>query len=137
MQVCQPKKVEREPYTGPVIVIPSSKWTSSGMGVENLKLEHVYFVKTIGPVFYSNSTMAACASIDVLQSLFILRTDGEKAVFSPVQIEGIWGTHILGGANVHIKAFGSTPIPHQSKTSIEGIWGQYPLSMLGRTLKGV
>ena len=24
-QVCQPQKVEREPYTGPVIEIPSSK----------------------------------------------------------------------------------------------------------------
>ena len=43
--------------------------------------------------------------------------------------------HILGGASVHIKAIGSTPIPHQSKTSSEGIWGQYLLSMLGRTLK--
>ena len=25
VQVCQPQKVEREPYTGPVIEIPSSK----------------------------------------------------------------------------------------------------------------
>ena len=40
------------------------------MGVELLKLEHVYFVKIIGPVFYSDSIMPACASIDVLQSLF-------------------------------------------------------------------
>ena len=28
--------------------------------------------------------------------------------------------HILGGASAHIKAVGSTPIPHQSKTS----WGE-------------
>ena len=59
-----------------------------------------------------------------------------KTVFSPVWIKGIilW-MHILGGANVHIKAIGSTPIPHQSKTNTEGIWGQYLLSMLGRTLQ--
>ena len=40
----------------------------------------------------------------------------------------------MGGASVHIKAIGSTPIPHQSKTSSEGIGGHYALSMLGRTL---
>ena len=42
--------------------------------------------------------------------------DGEHrhAVFSLVRIEGVWGVHILGGAYVHIKAIGSTPIPHQS-----------------------
>ena len=42
--------------------------------------------------------------------------------------------HILGGACVHIKVIGSTPIPHQSQTTSEGIGGHYPLSMLGRTL---
>ena len=29
VQVCQPQKVEREPYTGPVIEIPSSKWAKN------------------------------------------------------------------------------------------------------------
>ena len=43
-------------------------------------------------------------------------------------------TFILGGAIVHIKAFDSTPITHQSQISTEGMGGPYPLSMLGRTL---
>ena len=47
-------------------------------------------------------------------------------VFSPVLIEGVGGMHILGGASVHIKAIGSTPIPHQSKTSSEGMGGTIP-----------
>ena len=55
-------------------------------------------------------------------------------VFSPAKIEGVGERHILGGASVHIKAFGSTPIPLQRQISTEGIGGPYPLSMLGRTL---
>ena len=52
-------------------------------------------------------------------------------VFSPAKIEeGI----ILGGASVHIKDFGSTPIPLQRQISTEGMGAPYPLSMLGRTL---
>ena len=55
-------------------------------------------------------------------------------VFFPAKIEGVGERHILGGASVHIKAFGSTPIPLQRQISTEGIGGPYPLSMLGRTL---
>ena len=40
----------------------------------------------------------------------------------------------MGGAIVHIKGCGSTPIPHQRQISTEGIGGHYPLSMLGRIL---
>ena len=56
------------------------------------------------------------------------------SVFFPAKIEGVGERHILGGASVHIKAFGSTPIPLQRQISTEGIGGLYPLSMLGRTL---
>ena len=49
-------------------------------------------------------------------------------------MEGILGKHILGGASVHIKVLDSSPIPQQRNSCTEGIWGQYPLSMLGRTL---
>ena len=52
-------------------------------------------------------------------------------------MEGVCEVHILGRAYVHIKAIGSTPIPHQSETSIEGVGGHYPLSMLGGQLNGV
>ena len=38
-----------------------------------------------------------------------------------VLIEGIFVTHILVRATPRIKTIGSTPIPHQSKTSIEGM----------------
>ena len=50
-------------------------------------------------------------------------------------MEGVLGKHILGGASAHIKALDSTLIPQQRNSCTEGIWGQYPLSMLGRTLK--
>ena len=55
-------------------------------------------------------------------------------VFSPAKIEGVGEGIILGGASVHIKDFGSTPIPLQRQISTEGMGGPYPLSMLGRTL---
>ena len=43
--------------------------------------------------------------------------------------------HILGGVCSHIKAFGTTPIPtYQRKIHNEEILGQYPFSILGRTL---
>ena len=32
-------------------------------------------------------------------------------VFSPAKIEGVGERNILGGASVHIKGFGPTPIP--------------------------
>ena len=48
-----------------------------------------------------------------------IRETGDEArylytVFSPAKIEGIGEGIILGGASVHIKDFGSTPIPLQS-----------------------
>ena len=64
----------------------------------------------------------------------ILAVYMHSSVFSPAKIEGIGERHILGGASVHIKGFGSTPIPLQRQISTEGIGGPYPLSMLGRTL---
>ena len=57
-----------------------------------------------------------------------------NSVFSPAKIEGIGERHILGGANVHIKGFGSNPISLQRQISTEGMGGPYPLSMLRRTL---
>ena len=61
------------------------------------------------------------------------------SVFPPAKIEGTGEKHILGGASVHIKDFGSTPIPLQRQINTEGIGGTYPLSpyplsMLGRTV---
>ena len=55
-------------------------------------------------------------------------------VLSPAKIEGIGEGIILGGASVHIKDFGSTPIPLQRQIRTEGMGAPYPLSMLGRTL---
>ena len=56
-------------------------------------------------------------------------------MFSPAKIEGIGEGIILGGASVHIKDFGSTPIPLQRQISTEGMGAPYPLSMLGRILE--
>ena len=39
--------------------------------------------------------------------------------------------HVLGGANVHIKGFGSTPIPLQGQISTEGIGGSLSLKYAG------
>ena len=47
-------------------------------------------------------------------------------VFSPAKIEGIGEGIILGGASVHIKDFGSTPIPLQRQISTEGMGAPYP-----------
>ena len=58
-----------------------------------------------------------------------------KTVFSPAKIEGVREGIILGGASVHIKDFGSTPIPLQRQINTEGMGAPYPLSMLGRTLE--
>ena len=44
------------------------------------------------------------------------------------------GRAYLGGANVHIKGFDSTPILHQRKIDAEEVGGPYPLGMLGRML---
>ena len=53
-------------------------------------------------------------------------------VFSPAKIEGVGERCILGGASVHIKGFGSTPIPLQRQISTEGIGGPYiPLKCAG------
>ena len=44
-----------------------------------------------------------------------------------IKIEGLLQRHILGGADVHIKGIGSTPIQNQSKTgSSEALWDHYP-----------
>ena len=40
----------------------------------------------------------------------------------------------LGGAYSYIKASGPAPFIRQGKISTEGMWGQYPFSILGRTL---
>ena len=58
-------------------------------------------------------------------------------VSSQVRIKDVLGMNILGGASVHIKAIGSTPIPHQNKNSSRGIRGQYALSMLGIVLYNI
>ena len=47
-------------------------------------------------------------------------------VFSPAKIEDIGEGNILGGASVHIKGFGSTPIPLQKQISTEGIGAPIP-----------
>ena len=49
-------------------------------------------------------------------------------------MEGVLGKAYLGGASAHIKALDSTLIPQKRNSCTEGIWGQYHLSMLGRTL---
>ena len=41
----------------------------------------------------------------------------------------------MGGASVHIKGLGSTPIPLQRKISTEGIGAHYLLSMLRITME--
>ena len=42
-------------------------------------------------------------------------------VFSPAKLEGVGEGIILGGASVHYKDFGSTPIPLQRQISTEGM----------------
>ena len=56
-----------------------------------------------------------------------------QSVFSPDKVDGVLEKHILGVAGVHIKGFGSTSIPHQRVTALEG-WGPISLMYAGRTL---
>ena len=46
----------------------------------------------------------------------------KPAVFFPAKIEGV-GKAYLGRASIHIKGFGSTPIPLQREIGTEGIGG--------------
>ena len=55
-------------------------------------------------------------------------------VFSVFKSEGVLGGNGLGGACVHIKALDPIPFLNQNKICTEGMLGQYPLSMLERTL---